>query len=128
MSKGRGGVPVLPEGMWDSLQGITNTEKSNQDQDNLTNNDSKLIDNNIDDNDNDYNNEIPVSFGRSSTTSGGLGRGRGRGRQNGLERDVKGKDWDCPSCTNLNWSWRSTCNKCNTARPYVPKVMIIINL
>lgn len=39
------------------------------------------------------------------------------GNKKGLERDAKGKDWDCPSCGNVNWSWRGTCNKCNTARP-----------
>lgn len=31
--------------------------------------------------------------------------------------DVKGPDWDCPSCGNVNWSWRSTCNKCNGGKP-----------
>jgi hypothetical protein len=30
---------------------------------------------------------------------------------------LKGTDWECPSCTNVNWSWRSTCNKCNTSKP-----------
>jgi hypothetical protein len=30
---------------------------------------------------------------------------------------MKGKDWECPSCTNMNWSWRTNCNKCNTGKP-----------
>jgi hypothetical protein len=41
--------------------------------------------------------------------------GRAGGR--GLQRDVKGPDWDCSGCGNVNWCWRSNCNKCNTAKP-----------
>ena len=68
---------------------------------------------------------MPVSFGGGR---GGRGSGRGDGRDGrfdggrggrgrGLDRDMKGKDWECPSCTNVNWSWRTNCNKCNTAKP-----------
>lgn len=35
----------------------------------------------------------------------------------GPAKDLKGVDWNCPQCDNLNWSWRTTCNKCNTAKP-----------
>lgn len=43
---------------------------------------------------------------------GGRGRGRGRGKPNS-----NGVDWNCVECDNLNWSWRTTCNKCNAGRP-----------
>ena len=33
-----------------------------------------------------------------------------------IERDMKGKDWECLSCFNLNWSWRGTCNKCGATK------------
>ncbi len=56
-------------------------------------------------------------FGRDGGRGGG-GRGRGDGRgRGGINKDLKGPDWECPSCTNVNWSWRSTCNKCNTGKP-----------
>jgi hypothetical protein len=35
----------------------------------------------------------------------------------GVEKDMKGKDWNCPSCNNLNWSWRANCNSCGTMKP-----------
>lgn len=61
---------------------------------------------------------------------GGFGRsfGMGRGRGRGIERDAKGKDWECPSCTNLNWSWRSNCNKCDTAKPASILVCLLIKI
>lgn len=34
-----------------------------------------------------------------------------------FDRDSKGKDWDCQSCGNVNWSWRTSCNKCNEPKP-----------
>jgi hypothetical protein len=63
---------------------------------------------------------MPMGFGRGRGGGrGDFGRGGGRGGRGrgGLERDVKGKDWDCPSCTNTNWSWRTNCNKCGTGKP-----------
>jgi hypothetical protein len=29
----------------------------------------------------------------------------------------KGVNWNCNSCGNENWSWRETCNKCQSAKP-----------
>jgi hypothetical protein len=67
----------------------------------------------------------PMSGGRGRGFDSGRGGGGGRG---GLERDVKGKDWECPSCTNVNWSWRSTCNKCNTAKPATAGALVRVCL
>lgn len=56
---------------------------------------------------------VPMSFG--SRDGGGHRGGMGRGK--GISKDLKGVDWNCSNCDNLNWSWRSTCNKCGTAKP-----------
>lgn len=75
-------------------------------------------------------------FGANKEPKGfaqGRGNGRGRGIQKGklvckstrfeiliielIRLDMKGADWNCPSCGNVNWSWRATCNKCNGAKP-----------
>eukprot|EP01036_Dinobryon_divergens_P028847 gene28847-37854_t len=111
--RGRGGVgvPVLPAGMWESLHG-----NSNSSGDSAAELDSFLADSAS------FGEVMPSGFGRGGRGSGRAG-GRGgripdgRGRGRGIERDLKGKDWECPSCTNINWSWRSTCNKCNGAKP-----------
>ena len=107
--RGRGGgVPVLPTGMWNSLNSTASS----------TNNQADGIDTSK------SNNEafadvastlpmsstmaIPMGFGNKG---GGRGAGRGRGSGRGMQRDVKGPDWDCPSCTNVNWAWRDECNQ-----------------
>lgn len=41
-------------------------------------------------------------------------------QRKGFNKDLKGKDWSCPSCTNTNWSWRTNCNMCGTPKPFVP--------
>ena len=56
----------------------------------------------------------------------GVGRGRGtiptQGQSQGglgpggIQLNKKGVDWNCPSCGNLNWSWRTNCNKCETGK------------
>jgi hypothetical protein len=40
-------------------------------------------------------------------------------RQPKFDKDLKGKDWLCPSCQNTNWSWRTNCNMCATPKPFV---------
>ena len=35
-----------------------------------------------------------------------------------FDKDLKGKDWYCPSCANHNWSWRTNCNMCGTPKPF----------
>lgn len=105
--------------MWDALQGNSEKQSSNAASaesflDALPPSESGQYE--------DSNNRavapIPMGFGRGRGDFGGRGGRGGRGRGGGgLERDVKGKDWECPSCTNVNWSWRSNCNKCNTAKP-----------
>jgi hypothetical protein len=104
-------------GVWDSLNGINNNQSNEQVE--------NFIQNNHEDNQYlDANNEEPnfTSFGNRNNRNNIKGRGfnnrngkGGRGR--GLDMDQRGKDWTCPSCSNLNWSWRSNCNVCNTAKP-----------
>jgi hypothetical protein len=108
--RGRGaGVPVLPVGMWNEINNTDETKTKNM------------------------NNE-PEQFGSlendrtleemKQMTFGGFGRGRGKSgmssdRGPGFVRDAKGADWACPSCGNVNWSWRTNCNRCSTAKPVV---------
>ncbi len=47
-----------------------------------------------------------------------------RSGKNVIEKDLKGKDWNCPSCLNLNWSWRTNCNMCGTMKPNASAVRI----
>mmetsp|Transcript_2544 Transcript_2544/g.4455 ORF Transcript_2544/g.4455 Transcript_2544/m.4455 type:complete len:350 (+) Transcript_2544:43-1092(+) len=108
--RGRGGVPVLPEGMWDALQGSNDKAASVEEAD------ESAPENHQDDSIGVV--DMPIGFGRGRGGGrGGRGFGKAAGRGRGLVKDAKGKDWDCPSCSNVNWSWRSTCNKCGTAKP-----------
>ena len=106
-------MPVLPAGMWESMHGTSNSSG-----DSAAELESFLADSTS------FGEVMPSGFGRGGRGSGRAGgRGgrmpEGRGRGRGIDRDLKGKDWECPSCTNINWSWRSTCNKCNGAKPAV---------
>ncbi|KJE90444.1 ubiquitin carboxyl-terminal hydrolase L5 [Capsaspora owczarzaki ATCC 30864] len=62
---------------------------------------------------------------------GGSGRGDrdrrgGGGRDRDRDRDqddkprggpvLKGNEWKCDSCTNINWAWRKECNQCGMKR------------
>ena len=136
--RGRGGVPVLPEGitfvammflcvsddlprrllgvtgMWDALQGSSESKTVVQEVAKVVEREDSVPEQYEDSR---HAPSMPMGFGRGPGR-GDFGRGgRGGGRGRGPERDAKGKDWECPSCTNVNWSWRSNCNKCNTAKP-----------
>jgi hypothetical protein len=112
--RGRGaGVPVLPVGMWNEIVN-TNDDKTDtkttimdQEQFEASENDRTLEE-------------------MKQMTFGGFGRGRGKPGMNsdrpGFVRDAKGSDWECPSCANVNWSWRTNCNRCSTAKPIVKVV------
>lgn len=63
--------------------------------------------------------------GGGGGSGGGTGRGKPGGRGGG-EKDFRGPeglfkkgDWTCNACGNVNWERRSTCNKCNNAKPNV---------
>jgi hypothetical protein len=88
--------------MWESLHGSSVRDNDDRDQSSAKEETEE------------YTNNIPVGFGRGR---GAAASGRGRGRGRGIDKDLKGKDWECGSCSNINWSWRSTCNKCNSAKP-----------
>ncbi len=122
--------------MWDEISGLGDRGGSRNnkeyDIDNLSSDRGDLNENSSDNafNADDF---VPVSFGRSSHTDrGGFGSGGGRGRGNsgrgrgrGPEMNMKGPDWTCASCGNVNWSWRSNCNKCQTAKPAAVTVVSI---
>ena len=62
--------------------------------------------------------------GNGSSSFGGRGRGgggRGGGPPSSGGNDIPGRDgdWRCgeSSCGNMNFSWRSECNRCKTPRP-----------
>jgi hypothetical protein len=134
--RGSSGVPVLPQGLWEEISGglggsgasssALNEEEPVRGEDFRYDEPDRYEEVVSDDGGNDF---MPMSFGRGGA-GGGKGRGRGRGgdrgdgagRGRGFEKDLKGADWTCDSCGNVNWSWRATCNKCQTARPYVPTV------
>jgi hypothetical protein len=134
--RGRGGKALLPEGMWDSLNSTNSTEpnfdkkinilvESNKDKDINTvqysdKNQSK--NENIDKSDSDYDNNLPPrEFGRSSSNSSYRGReDKTKGFGNG---NSKGQDWDCLSCGNTNWSWRTSCNACQILRKVEKKLV-----
>ena len=115
--RGRGGgVPVLPQGVWSALQSGGSSSEADL---------SKIVSveaSTVEDADEDTM-AMPMGFGGGGRGAGrgrgggrgGMGMGRGNGR--GLQRDAKGPDWDCPSCGNVNWSWRNDCNQCHTKKP-----------
>ena len=82
--RGRGGVPLLPEGMWDALN---RGERKDVDfEEGLNSLAAETTENEL-------SMEMPTSFGGKSQSSGGwgAGRGAGRGRGRGLQR---GSDLD----------------------------------
>ena len=131
--RGSSGVPVLPQGLWDEISGLGGGSNSavHDEEPVLPREDSHAaeadkFEEGLGEGENDF---VPMSFGRGGAAGRGRGRGRGRGdhgdgagRGRGFDKDLKGADWTCDSCGNVNWSWRASCNKCQTARPYVPTV------
>lgn len=117
--RGRGGgVPLLPSGLWNDIKSDTVEPERIEPP-------VKKIDDISSDN-------IKIMDSMQIVSFGGNGRGRGRGRGGGsgrsgpaFEKDAKGPDWECPGCSNVNWSWRSNCNRCQTAKPGAP---IVCNL
>ena len=100
--------------MWDSLSGV-DRNKPTIDLDVNFGNSSNDAHEALQGNDVDISSFVPpMGFGRGRGR-GSLGRGRGRGGRG--PENMKGPDWECTSCTNINWSWRTTCNKCNSAKP-----------
>ncbi len=75
--RGRGGVPLLPEGMWDALN-RGDAKRDDELEDSL-----KDLAANADDNSGV---DVPLSFGGKSHSGRGFGAGRGMGRGRGLQR------------------------------------------
>lgn len=147
--RGRGGKALLPEGIWDSLNSTTNSiepnfdkkinilVESNKDKDiktKIENHSDKNNSKNDNDQDNHYlsknenvdkidrdNNLPPRGFGRGSNNSHKGREDKMRGFGNGSS---KGQDWDCLSCGNTNWSWRTACNACQIFRKVEKKLVL----
>ena len=109
-----GGVPILPSGMWNEIINTDDTSIPSI----------------------SSSSHIPSSYEEKNEqtlhemkqmTFGGRGRGgfsQGKYDQSssgggGFVRDAKGSDWNCNSCGNTNWSWRTNCNRCSTPKPVV---------
>jgi hypothetical protein len=99
---GGGGVPLLPKGVWESLH---STEHVNDDEEAI---DSFLK---------DTTGNSKEQFKDPEEQDKRLHQSA-EGAVPGVEKDMKGKDWNCPSCQNLNWSWRTNCNMCSTPKPF----------
>jgi len=60
----------------------------------------------------------------------GGGMGMGMGRPGGWSDEPSGKletrpgDWRCPKCSNVNFSWRDKCNKCEEPRGDTPAIVV----
>ena len=94
--RGRGGgVPVLPTGMWESLTSSSTINAAEEDR----------------------RNEGQFDDAEDTQRRGDDHRSHQRDSGKGIERDLKGKDWECPSCSNVNWSWRTNCNACGVMKP-----------
>jgi hypothetical protein len=127
--RGRGGgIPVLPTGssllatdisdlfsqssptigMWESLATETSTEE-----DKVKYDEEKYADSAA-----SSFHPVPSSRHHQSGTE------KGSFEKRGPAKDLKGVDWNCPQCDNLNWSWRNKCNKCNTAKPMALNVSL----
>eukprot|EP01035_Chromulina_nebulosa_P018945 gene18945-24753_t len=124
--RGRGrGVPLLPAGLWESFNDSENNPSKEVDINNININNfedndyenDNSIKNEDSNNSNSFNESSsrPMSFGSTRNRNGGFTKEFGN--KKGLIKDAKGSDWNCLKCENLNWSWRSHCNKCNTAKP-----------
>ena len=88
--RGRGaGVPLLPTGVWDELNRKEEIQEPSL---------------------------IPQSFTTQKHHSKAKDN-HGISNKNTKKFEKNGTEWECPSCTNINWHWRSTCNKCNGAKP-----------
>lgn len=129
--RGRGsGVPILPTGMWNDItnnkdeQDLNETSLGISSSNSITSNsNSKSMKKEFFEDDQKTLEEMQQMM------FGGFGRGRGRGNGGGggggggsgsFVRDAKGTDWECSSCGNVNWSWRTACNRCANPKPYVP--------
>ena len=142
--RGRGGgTAILPQGIWNEIvvnrdeddedtndfeannrseskdldDRVREMEKKQQEQEEEQDHESKY-DDATDQNANSFD-FIKLGFGGRSGVGRGKGgelKGQGGLGPGGVELNKKGIDWNCPSCGNLNWSWRTNCNKCNAGR------------
>jgi len=55
--------------------------------------------------------------GMSKGSKGGGRDSSPMGQKGGGRREVREGDWECPSCGDLVFSYRGSCNKCDTPKP-----------
>ena len=144
--RGRGGgTAILPEGIWNDIVVNRDEDEEDNEVGNNSRSDNQLkdLDDRVRDmedhqrqqellqdgeegrNSSNYANAEDGNFTFMKEGFGGRnGVGRGRGKvkgqsslgPGGVELNKKGVDWNCPTCGNLNWSWRTNCNKCDTGK------------
>ncbi len=127
--RGRGGgVPLLPEGLFKTLTSGSKelTIEAGQFDDGEGNDahddDKKRESNNVEDEDDADAGEVA---GKKVVLTLEEKRARFSNKDNnnrqpkGPAADLKGKDWNCAACNNLNWSWRAQCNTCKAPKPEI---------
>ena len=141
--RGRGGgVPLMPQGMWATLNRDDDAEPDPE----LSDPTGRFDDDaNMDDKVQDQSSTLPAmpgEFGRPASFGGTGGRdghlsfrrGSNAGNERlqrrekgppGLVLNAKGVDWNCEKCGNVNWSWRTQCNACSHPKSIVIMVCLL---
>lgn len=113
--RGRGsGQAILPAGLWESIRGDADDDNGGHHQQQHKQQPAlpELPQQHYEPHNNDQ-----------FEDAADYGPVKGRGRHSRRDDDeIRGKpvfkkgDWECQSCMNMNWSWRTHCNMCNAPR------------